>query len=82
MLGYLDDSESRKGESDNAAAAVFIAPPVIAKPIPSTRGAPPPSINDGFAMPAPRPPKGSVVPSLLASKNEESGEEEEDFLSS
>mmetsp|Transcript_15256 Transcript_15256/g.34082 ORF Transcript_15256/g.34082 Transcript_15256/m.34082 type:complete len:220 (+) Transcript_15256:242-901(+) len=80
LLGYLDASKSQKADGDNAAAAAFASPPAIAKPRAPGKDIPP-SINDGFAMPAPRPPKGAAVPSLLGSKNEESGEDEEELLS-
>mmetsp|Transcript_4552 Transcript_4552/g.8869 ORF Transcript_4552/g.8869 Transcript_4552/m.8869 type:complete len:110 (+) Transcript_4552:175-504(+) len=80
LLGYLDASKSQKADGDNAAAAAFASPPAIAKPRAPGKDIPS-SINDGFAMPAPRPPKGAAVPSLLGSKNEESGEDEEELLS-
>jgi len=82
QLGYLDESASAKAKREssitgnNAAAAAFVAPPKKT----------PPSINDadGFAMPAPRPPKGGKVPSLLGKQggDEDKDEEEEDLLMS
>ena len=82
QLGYLDESaasaKAKKakendgtGTSRSAAAAAFVAAP-------STDA-------DGFAMPAPRPPRGSSVPSLLGKQggdDDDSDEEEEDLIMS
>ena len=74
QLGYLDES-SKKGDSGmDAAAAAFVAPPT------KVASGPPQTDADGFALPAPRPPKGGKIPSLLG-KNDEKEEEEEDLLS-
>lgn len=84
LLGYLDESKARsKADDDNAVAATFTAPPVIAKPkAPAGSAGVSNSINDGFAMPAARPPKGAAVPSLLGGSNDDAvmGEEEEEVL--
>ena len=75
QLGYLDES-SKKGDGGmDAAAAAFVAPPTKKAP------GPPQTDADGFAMPAPRPPKGVGMPSLLGKKDEDEEEEEEDLLS-
>ena len=83
QLGYLDESASAKakkateqqknsstGTSRSAAAAAFVAAP--------------PTDADGFAMPAPRPPRGSKVPSLLGKQDgdddEGDNEKEDDEL--
>ena len=82
QLGYLDESaasaKAKKakendgtGTSRSAAAAAFVAAP-------STDA-------DGFAMPAPRPPRGGNVPSLLGKQDgddDDSDEEEEDLIMS
>ena len=82
QLGYLAESASAKakkakeaqqqgnsaGTGRSAAAAAFIAAP-------STDA-------DGFAMPAPRPPRGGKVPSLLGKQDgdDDDGDEEEEGL--
>ena len=80
QLGYLDESASAKakkakeqqqengGTGRSAAAAAFVAAPPTA------------TDADGFAMPAPRPPRGSNVPSLLGKTDGDDDENEDDDL--
>ena len=77
QLGYLDESASSKAKKAkeqqkngstgrSAAAAAFVAAP--------------PTDADGFALPAPRPPRGSKVPSLLGKQDGDDDEKEDDDL--
>mmetsp|Transcript_28020 Transcript_28020/g.39389 ORF Transcript_28020/g.39389 Transcript_28020/m.39389 type:complete len:210 (-) Transcript_28020:89-718(-) len=64
-IGYLDTSKD--DDEEDSAPAAYLPKQVLG--------------NDGFAMPAPRPPKikAGNVPSVLSNKNQDRDEDEEDL---